>query len=202
MSKISSNLIRQELSELKQLLDYWRSVTGAFTAILVVLPLGGIFAEPLLPGILRITAPALAITLCVLVILFLFFLFRTRNRPQIESSAKRLFSVALLLLAIFFFSWFTWVIQVDGRWHVEGLGLTDEASRAVASGRISPDAHSLLDRFGHASEERIWRYRNVVETILSFSFAGFFALAAGSFFLFTLRLVVARSNISPTSGNS
>lgn len=188
MADPASKAIRQERTQLRQLLGYWKTVSGALTAILLVLPIGGAFVEPLLPGVLSVVAPVLGLAVCILGVLFLYYSNRDRTRSQIERSAKILFVVACVLLVVFFVFWFTWVIEVDGDWHISGLTLTDEAAQTISQNKIPDEPRSLLDRFGHDSEDRIWRYRNVVAFVLAFSFAGFFALGAGSFFLFTLRL--------------
>ncbi len=187
MSNRALKAIKKEREEFKQLFSYWKTVSGSLTGILTFIPVSGVFIESLLPGVLRILAPVLAVSLSLLVILHLFFRYRDRTAQEIDKAARTCFCLGLLMLCCFVLGWLTWIVEAGGDWHIAGLTLTDEAARAVSQGNSPDDPKVLLDRFGHNSENRIWQWRNLATALLAFSFSGFFAFTAGSFLLSTLK---------------
>src|SRR5260221_3272963 len=147
--------LAKELQDLKAIARYWKTVSGIFMLAVAISPLAALLDSPVFPGVTRLWVPIIGPTCCLFLVLFLFFKYRDREPREIDRVATVLFVLAALLLISYVLAWLNWVIQVNDQWHVLGIDLTSEASTAVAQGKIPNDAQSLLDRFGHKSENRI-----------------------------------------------
>lgn len=188
----ANNALKQERREFVQLLGYWKSASGFFTALFSILPIGGTFVVALLPGNLRYIGPPLAVLLTAVILLFSYYVFRERDPRTIERAAIVYFGLGLVALFAYIFTWLTWVVQVGESWHLIGMRLTEEATRAVSQMKVPNEVGALLDRFGHSSENRIWEDRNIIQALLLGSFSCFFALIATTFFLLTVKLLRLR----------
>lgn len=195
----ASSIRRRQIADLRAITGYWSTLSGLLTIFFTLFPIGASLLDPLLPDVSRIAAPVLALTLTILLLVCLYFSSTGLNQRNITTLAQVAFAVAIVFLVVYFMSWINFVVYVDGNWYLTGTALTEEAATAIQRGAIQGDTRSLLDRFGHVSQDRIWVGRKTATSLLTISFAGFTSFAAGSFFLFTLASMRGGTQAESTS---
>lgn len=178
----------RQWNELKGLAGYFKSVSGALTAILTMLPLGGLMYEQLVAPEVNAISPAVAVMFCLIAIPFHFYAFRGRPESLIYKWAIAFFGIAVVSLGVYIWFLLALTFGVDEKRHLTGFWLTSEALDATRqSDGPTRTVRDLLNHFGHESDERIWGPRTLEKYILVLSCSiGFMSLVSG-FFLFTLK---------------
>jgi hypothetical protein len=79
-AKTAGGALKRERSELKAIVGHWKTLWGFLAGAFTFLPLEAALLEPLLPGVLGVIAPTLAVLLSILVMLATYYLFRDSGK--------------------------------------------------------------------------------------------------------------------------
>ena len=193
--------IQQEHVELRGILTYWRTVSGMLTIVLPLGPVASIVAQSWLPpDPAREICIPLTLVACTVTIFGLFYSRRRRAPADIDRPSARLLAIGGILAGAYLAGLLWLVKPVGDERYLTSPWLTAEAKEAIAAKRVTNDtAATLLDYFGHQSEDRIWAARWLCQLILYLLYAGTFAVVISSFFLRTLAAFRRDALVKPTS---
>jgi hypothetical protein len=191
---------KQEFEDFKKLGKLlYSSVSGAVTGVVTVLPVTGFVLQEIVPPWPTGSA-IIPIPCSVLTILALFLSFRARSERVTRTWAIVLLLAGVGLTAIYVWTAATFIEIADGKAHVTGWALTEEAKYDANLGRIkSKTTKDLLDYYGHDSEDRVWSHRNWIKWLLLVTFCTSCSLLAGGFSLLMVANVVHEKEVAADS---
>ena len=191
--------LQKELDELKALAKYAKSLSGMAAGISALLPVAGVVFKSIVPpwpksqgsslvdtGVI----PLLALCATLSMMLFLYYWYREQDHSVLHARAGCSFLLAVGC-GVLYLSLFAYFVvkgpETPQNYHIRGLSLTTEASKAIDQGKVRDTPAELLGYFGVNSEDTIWEGCWLVQVVLVLAFCSVFVFLAGSFFLFTLR---------------
>jgi len=190
--------VEDELANVELLARYFKSASGAVTAIITVLPLSGFLTNALVP-VWR-GAPFLTFALSFFTMAFLFFALRGASSDQICIWGRRTVVGGTIVFFVYLFLNWSCIFEKDDARVVTGFLPTKAAHERVSQGKADSLARiDLLDSFGYDHAELIWKDVRIIDVLINISFCvGCVGLSSG-FFLFVLINVIIDKENAPRS---
>jgi hypothetical protein len=190
-------------AELKDIKDFLKllgtTLSGGFTLVGTLLPLTGFAWQSIAPPWPE-ASPVIPVLGSMVAILTLFLTFRVYTEPMIRRWSAILWISGVVLAIFYLFMASIYLDKVDGRVHMTGFALTNEARAAVNDPMGPKDTpKDLLDYFGHDSEDRIWAGRGVLRWLLLVLCCSASAACAGGFSLLVVATIVHQKAIAPST---
>jgi hypothetical protein len=185
--------LRLEWDDVKVLLKYLKSASGALTAVVTAVPLAGLAESGLAP--VSAGPPYLCVIGSVVAICLAFFGMRDTKASRITRIAWRCVWCGVGLWAFYFVLNWSFIFNKDGARVVTGWVLTPEATVEIGKCAKSGTTADLLACFGYDHAEQVWRFVWPIGVLINSTFVvASVVLAVGVFSLVMRNVALDRES--------